>query len=333
MKRYLYITLIASFALICCKREKRHANLTEIDFDVKIERFDSAFWILDTTQMAEEFVRLQTEYPDITPIYTENVVQFGHPDSSITHSTYKLFRTNEEVKQLYEDALNMYSDMKDIEEDLTMAFRRAKYFLPQIPTPRIYCHVSGLNQSLIVDEEFISLSIDNYLGSDYHIYEKIGIYKYQRPNMCREKVASDYITAWLSSEFANSLADNLLSDIIRHGKILYIVSVLMPETPEHIIMGYSPEQWDWVKNNESNMWNTLITTKDLYTTSMLIKNKYIGDGPFTKPFTQDSPGRAGAWLGWQIVENYMRHNPEISIQQLFQQPDAQVILNNSNYNP
>ena len=54
-----------------------NVHLTEIDFDVKIERFDSAFWILDTTQMAEEFVRLQTEYPDITPIYTENVVQIG----------------------------------------------------------------------------------------------------------------------------------------------------------------------------------------------------------------------------------------------------------------
>ena len=333
MKRYIYVIVIISFALISCKREKRRADLTGIECDIKIERFDSLFWGLDTTRLAEEFAKLQAEHPNITPIYTENVVQFGHPDSAITHDTYKLFRSNKEVGKLYEDALKIYADVSDIEKDLTEAFRRAKYFLPQFPTPRVYCHVSGLNQSLIVDEEFISLSIDNYLGADYQLYKEIGIYKYQRPNMRREKVAPDYITAWLSSEFSNSLADNLLSDMIRYGKILYTVSVLLPKTPERVIMGYSEEQWEWVKKNEANMWNALITSKDLYTTSMMIKNQYIGDGPFTKPFTQESPGRAGTYIGWRIVENYMKHNPQISIQQLLQQPDAQMILNNSNYRP
>lgn len=333
MKRYIYVIAIIGFALISCKREKRRADLTGIECDIKIERFDSLFWGLDTTRLTEEFAKLQAEHPNITPIYTENVVQFGHPDSAITHDTYKLFRSNKEVGKLYEDALKIYADVSDIEKDLTEAFRRAKYFLPQFPTPRVYCHVSGLNQSLIVDEEFISLSIDNYLGADYQLYKEIGIYKYQRPNMRREKVAPDYITAWLSSEFSNSLADNLLSDMIRYGKILYTVSVLLPKTPERVIMGYSEEQWDWVKKNEANMWNALIASKDLYTTSMMIKNQYIGDGPFTKPFTQESPGRAGTYIGWRIVENYMKHNPQISIQQLLQQPDAQMILNNSNYRP
>jgi hypothetical protein len=186
---------------------------------------------------------------------------------------------------------------------------------------------------MIVAESFISLSIDNYLGEQYPIYEEIGIYKYQRPNMRREKVASDYITAWISSEFSNSVANNLLTDMIHHGKILYTVSVLLPETPEHIIMGYSQEQWKWVKKNEPTMWNTLVQSRDLYTTSMIVKSKYINDGPFTLPFSQESPGRAGAYLGWQIVESYMRNNPEISIQQLLQQPDAQIILNRSNYQP
>ena len=141
------------------------------------------------------------------------------------------------------------------------------------------------------------------------------------------------LPSWLSSEFSTNLANNLLTDIIHRGKILYTVSVLLPETPEHVIMGYSKEQWVWVKNNETSMWNSLIYTKDLYTTNMITKNKYINDGPFTLPFTQESPGRAGVYIGWQIVESYMRHNPEISIQQLLQQPDAQVILNNSNYKP
>ena len=334
MKRYIYI-IVTSVILFACNKttEKRHADLTGIDFDVKIERFDKEFWNLDTTKIAEEFSRLKAKYPDITPIYTQNVLQFGHPDSAITHQTYKTFRADSAVQQLYNDALRIYADMKQIETDLTMAFRRAKYFMPQYPTPRVYCHVSGLNQSIIVGETFISLSIDNYLGSDYPLYEKIGIYKYQRPNMCRKKVASDYISAWIASEFANSIANNLLTDIIHQGKILYTTSVLLPETPEHVIMGYTEEQWQWAKENEAKMWESLIYTKDLYSASILVKNKYISDGPFTLPFTQESPGRAGVYIGWQIVESYMRNNEEISIQQLLQQPDAQLILNQSGYNP
>ena len=333
MKRYTYFIIVLCLALFACKREKRHADLTGIDFDIKIQRFDSAFWTLDTTRVAEEFARLLAEHPDITPIYTKNVVRFGAPDADITHETYRFFRKDSAVQILYNDALRHYTDMSDIERDLTTAFRRARYFLPQFATPQIYCHVSGLNQSMIVAESFISLSIDNYLGKEYPLYEQIGIYKYQRPNMRREKVASDYITAWISSEFSNSIANNLLTDMIHHGKILYTVSVLLPETPEHIIMGYTPEQWEWAKKNEANMWNQLIATKDLYTTNMIEKNRYINDGPFTLPFTQESPGRAGAYIGWQIVESYMRSNPEISIQQLLQQPDAQIILNRSNYQP
>ena len=115
MKRHIYIILIVAFALISCKREKRHADLTGIEFDIKIERFDSAFWTLDTMRVEEEFARLKAEQPDITPIYTETVVRFGHPDSAITHNTYKLFRANKEVGELYEDALKIYTDMSDIE--------------------------------------------------------------------------------------------------------------------------------------------------------------------------------------------------------------------------
>ena len=150
MKRYIYITLAIAFALISCKREKRHADLTGIDFEIKIERFDSAFWVMDTANVAEEFMALQAKYPDITPIYTEKVVRFGAPNDEITHRTDSLVKIDSAVQLLYNDALRIYSDMSDIERDLTTAFRRARYFLPQFPTPRIYCHVSGFNQSMIV---------------------------------------------------------------------------------------------------------------------------------------------------------------------------------------
>ena len=98
-------------------------------------------------------------------------------------------------------------------------------------------------------------------------------------------------------------------------------------------MGYTSAEWEWVNKYEKDMWLSLMASKDLYTTQLIEKGRYVNDGPFTLPFTQESPARAGVYIGWQIVKSYMKHNSNISIQQLMQETDAQKILNQSRYNP
>ena len=77
-------------------------------------------------------------------------------------------------------------------------------------------------------------------------------------------------------------------------------------------MGYTPEQTKWVKGYEISMWLTLIESKDLFTTHMIQKGRYLNDGHFTLPFTQESPARGGVYIGWQIVEAFMKRNPQDS---------------------
>jgi uncharacterized protein YjaZ len=59
----------------------------------------------------------------------------------------------------------------------------------------------------------------------------------------------------------------------------------------------------------------------------------MNDGPFTSEISQDSPGRLGIWVGWQIVDSYMRNNENVSIQELINEGDAQKILEQSFYKP
>lgn len=334
MNKKNIIIIIAAIILTACNTSNRKADLRGIDFDVNIMRFDSAFWALDTTNLPLAFERLEAEYPNITYDYLTRVVNFGEPNNPVTHETYLHFVNDTNVQRLYNDALEYYKSIDIHEQDLTMAFRRAKYYFPNIEIPKIYTHVSGFNQNIIIGYDFISLSIDNYLGSDYDIYQKIGIYEYQKANMCEEKIVPDYLAAWLTAEFPlYSLDKNLLADIIYRGKIHYVISQLLPNTPKEVIMGYTPEQWSWVKKNEKNMWEMLMATKNLYATDLITRGRYTNDGPFTLPFTQESPSRAGIYLGWQIVDSYMRNNPSISVMQLMQQPNAQIILTESKYRP
>ena len=59
----------------------------------------------------------------------------------------------------------------------------------------------------------------------------------------------------------------------------------------------------------------------------------MNEGPFTAEVTQDSPGRLGLWVGWQIVKSYMHHNQDITIHDLINEGDAQKILEQSFYKP
>jgi len=61
--------------------------------------------------------------------------------------------------------------------------------------------------------------------------------------------------------------------------------------------------------------------------------RFIDDGPFTAPFTEDSPARTGAWLGWQIVRSYMKKHPDVKLPELLRNQDYQGILNQSGYQP
>ena len=61
--------------------------------------------------------------------------------------------------------------------------------------------------------------------------------------------------------------------------------------------------------------------------------KYTADGPFTSALSKESAPRIGYWTGWQIIKQYMDHNPEVTVEQLMKETDAQKILTKAKYKP
>jgi uncharacterized protein YjaZ len=98
-------------------------------------------------------------------------------------------------------------------------------------------------------------------------------------------------------------------------------------------IGYSSEQIEWCNRFEKDMWTYLIDEKLLFTTEHLDIKRYIDEAPFTTSFSKESPGRTGIWMGWQIVRDYMKNNPDVSLQELMSLKNYQEILNLSKYNP
>jgi len=61
--------------------------------------------------------------------------------------------------------------------------------------------------------------------------------------------------------------------------------------------------------------------------------KYLGEAPFIAGFPEGSPGRVGQWLGYQIVKDFMEQKQKLSLQELMNIDNADLILQESNYKP
>jgi uncharacterized protein YjaZ len=87
------------------------------------------------------------------------------------------------------------------------------------------------------------------------------------------------------------------------------------------------------RNNESQMWQYLVENDLVFKTDQFIIRKLLGDAPFTSYFTNESPGRASAWIGFRIVESFMIKNRGTSLESLMKNVNIQEILEKAKYNP
>ena len=115
--------------------------------------------------------------------------------------------------------------------------------------------------------------------------------------------------------------------------MVYFVKKMLPDVHDTIVLGFTPAQLKWCNNNSEQMWTYLVGNKLLFSTNNLTIRKLVYPAPFTSYFSQESPGRAAVWLGYKIVSAYMKHNKDITLPQLMQEPDYQKILRMSNFKP
>lgn len=335
MKKLAYI-LLACTCFLSCGKKNRYADIDTSKSTVeaiKIERFDQDFFQIDTCKTDTSLALFKQKYGQFAELYLRGVIGITPitPEAEIVHQ----FLTHPGYREIYGDCENMYKDMSKEENELTVAFKRLNSLFPEMQTPKIYTIFSGFGNFITVDEGLLAISLDYYMGKDYKNYKHVdGLYDYLIANLRREKISSDAVKGWLESEFeVKDETPNLLASIIHQGKLMYLLEALFPQTEETELMGYTQDQWDWCEANETQMWGYLTENRQLFSTDQILIAKYTTPAPFTSYFPQESPGRTGIWIGWQIVRSYMEKNANVTIQQLMENNDAQEILENSGYRP
>jgi len=176
------------------------------------------------------------------------------------------------------------------------------------------------------------ISLDLYLGADHPFYADI--YQYQRQSLTERNMMPDVATAFLETKIPPANDNMFISGMIYYGKQLYMKDLLLPQYEDFEKIGYTPEQLAWCEEFESYIWRYFIENKLLYDTDSKLPARFISPAPFSKFYLEidnDSPGRVGQWVGWQIVRSFMANN-DISIQDMLKM-DAREIFERSRYKP
>jgi len=330
----IFLFAVFVFLLACCKSDKYSGK--ETTEEVQIFRFEQDLFSINIYSLKDSILYLQNKYPDFFPLFNNKIIEIGsvqQPDYDerlIAFVTdFTMYRVSKRVKEVF-------SDFSEYEKELSKAFGRYHEFFPEKPIPKIVTCVTGFNQSIVTADNILVIGLDKYLGSEDEFYKLLypPIPYYMRYVMYPRKIPSDALTAWLTTEFEyNDEKDNLLSNIIFRGRALYATKQLMPEIADTLLWGFSPSQLDFCRANEKEMWKFMVEQKKLFVRDKMIILQYVNEGPFTKDLSRESPGRAGIWIGYQIVASYMNNNKSVSLSELMNERDYLKILNLSRYDP
>ena len=328
-----WLLLAVLLAAAACKHDPFRINTADIRADVRLYRFEKALFSADPAAV-EQYIPLWEKEYGVFFNHFCYVMNLGSIEDSGFPERLRLFITDHSNFLIYKRTLEVFPDLDTLTASLEDAFRHYRFYFPDKPVPRVITFVSGFNQAAITDDSLLAVGLDRYLGVHEILYSQAGIYNYLLANMHPKKVLSDCMQFWGETEFPfNDSVNNLIAHMIYQGRLLYFTHAMLPEQPDTLNWGFTSKDLDYFQSAEKSMWAYLVEKKMLFSTDRLTIDKFILPGPFTRDFGRGSPARASVWIGYRIVQSYMKRRKDVTLQTLMEEKDYMMILNQSAYNP
>ena len=334
MKYTLLLILILTLLLSSCSETHKAPDVENIRVNFKLIPFYKDLSEISPDSMEHYLPTLKSKYGDYLKAISIKVLRIGSPDDKDYANNLKEFLKYDANRDVFRKIDSLYPNIEIFRPDIEQAFKYYKYYFPKNDCPDVYFHISGFNQSIVVDSTWLSVSIEKYLGSGCQFYKWLEIYNYIRRSMIPEKVVPDIMKAIALTGFPFQPDKyNLLNNLIYQGKVLYLVRQTCPSLPDTLLFDFTEKQLTWTENFEAGIWGYMIEQKHLFSTDRMVIQKYIGEGPFNSYLGEESPGKIGGYVGYKIVEKYMGKNPTITLQQLMKEQSGQKVLSDSGYSP
>ncbi|QNK76326.1 gliding motility lipoprotein GldB [Winogradskyella sp. PAMC22761] len=317
MKIRIFVILCIGFTFMSCDEESKvEKEIAKVEVGFEVERFDKAFF----EAKPEDLEELKKDYPFFFS---------SDPDAFWIEKMEDTLQS-----ELLKEVQHKYSDFNTSKKELKSLFQHLKYYDKSFSVPRVITLTNDVayRDKTFVNDSLVLIALDNYLGEDHVFYQNIPMYV--AANMQENQIVPDVANGYATKYLFQTSRKRLLDEMIYYGKLLYFKDVMIPFKTDAEKIGYTEAQIKWAEANESQIWSYFIEKELLYSTDSKLPGRFIAEAPFSKFYLEldnQSPGRLGQYLGWQIVKAYANTSGDdiLNIMQL----EPEEIFNKSKFKP
>lgn len=226
--RKIYIFLIlAMLACVGCELHLKPNDAKDGDKEISLHRYDRIQSLYLTTGDFSALQQMNLEYPQETRTLIEDVLKLGRVNDPDINNKFLNFYQDTVLQALINEVEQQYANDDDLNKDLQKSFVKLCKLLPVLSMPMVYTQIGALDQSIVVGDNRIGISLDKYLGKDYPLYLKY-YPESQRKLMTRSMIVPDCLVFFILSAYPipDEGRSQLTADL-HIGKIQWLVNKAM----------------------------------------------------------------------------------------------------------
>lgn len=226
VRKISYILLLLLVLCSACEFKLKPNENDADDGPIKVERYDRLESRYLTTGDFSALQQMNTEYPIETRTLVEKMLQIGEVSDHNINEKFLRFYQDSTLQAIISDAESEYANMEDINLAFNKAFDNLSKWLPDLPKPRVYAQIGALDQSVVIGDKMIGISLDKYMGAKYPIYQRFNYSNEQLQSMGRNYIVPDCLSFYLLSIYPmkNFDARTQLERDLHMGKVMWVVN-------------------------------------------------------------------------------------------------------------
>lgn len=334
MKKAALLFILAVFCLAGCNTDSTEKcafvpDTKNIAIDIQWESLEDSLPAITTKEQLKGFL---TRHASVRELF---LGREEYPsDTAFINDRFRKF-TNPHIDTLLMETHRVFGDASQLKKEFTQAFANIKYYYPEFQPPKIQTMITGFERDVYVSDTLIIVGLDYYLGKGAK-YEILNLYEYMKRRYYPGFIVPSVMLLYgIDSKYnkVNPGDRTMLAEMIGYGKAYYFAKQMVPCTPDSVLIGYTSDEINGSRENESLIWSRLIEDQVLFSTSNQDKQKYIIERPKTLEVGERCPGRIGQWVGWRMVQSYHEKHPGETLPGIMNMDDAQKMFKDSGYKP
>lgn len=228
VKSFCVIMFSALLMLASCEFKLKPFEDDGAKHRIEVCRYDRLESQYLTTSDFSALQQMNTDYPVETSTLIEKILKIGEVNDPQINNKFLSFYQDSTLQSIISDAEAQYANMDDINEQLNTVFSKLKKEIPTLPIPRFYAQIGALDQSIVIGNNSIGISLDKYLGRNYALYKK-----YYTPaqikTMSREYIVPDCLCFYLLSLYTMNDIESRpqLERDLHMGKVMWVCNKML----------------------------------------------------------------------------------------------------------